>query len=262
MQFLVDTGADVSVIPRTRTNGTLQRRFFQLYAANGTVIPTYGTKRLKLDLGLRREFAWNFVVAEVTQPILCNDFLHEYDLLPDLRGRRLLDATTTLTAKGCLITADTPTLTTVDANNAYHDILREYIEVTLPAKYSEPRHPVRHHITTKGPPCTDRVRRLTPEKYKYAKHEIETWIADGVIRPSNSPYSSAMVMQPKADGSWRICGDYRRLNRITVHDKYPVPHLRDFAHKLHGRTVFTTLDLERAYFNIPMSPEDRKKTAC
>lgn len=195
------------------------------------------------------------------QLILGNDFLHKYNLLSDLRGQRLLDATTTLTAKGCSTITNTPALTRIDGNNAYHDILRKYIEVTLPTKYSEPQHPVRHYIITKGPPCTDHVRKLSPEKYKYAKREIGAWIADGIVRPLNSPYSSAMLMQPKKDGSWKICKDYRRLNRITVLDRYPVSHLRDFAHKLHGRTIFSTLDLERAYFNILIAPKDREKMA-
>lgn len=70
-----------------------------------------------------------------------------------------------------------------------------------------------------------------------------------------------MLMRQKRDKSWRICGDYRRLNRMTLPDRYPVPHLRDFTHKLNNCTIFTTLDLERAYFNIPMAEEDRKKTA-
>lgn len=69
-----------------------------------------------------------------------------------------------------------------------------------------------------------------------------------------------MHMQRKRDGSWRIYGDYRRLNATTILDKYPIPHIQDFAQQLHGSTVFSTIDLERAYFQIPMAPEDRKKT--
>lgn len=90
MRFLVDTGADVSVLPRTwAKNATRTNRL--LYVANHSEIATYGERRFILDLGLRRDFAWIFIVANVTQPILGNDF----NLLLDLRGRRLLDATTT-----------------------------------------------------------------------------------------------------------------------------------------------------------------------
>jgi len=152
-------------------------------------------------------------------------------------------------------------ITTIDAKNPFRDILKRHIEVTRPAKFREPQHPVRHFILTKGPLCTDRARRLSSERLSHAKREIDAWIADGILSPSRSPYSSAMHMQRKMDGTWRICGDYRRLNRMTLPDKYPVPHLRDFTHRLHGCNIFSTLDLERAYFNIPMAPEDREKTA-
>jgi len=70
-----------------------------------------------------------------------------------------------------------------------------------------------------------------------------------------------MHLVKKKDGGWRICGDYRRLNKITVPDKYPIPNLQDFAHKLLGCTVFSTLDLTRAYHQIPMAERDKEKTA-
>lgn len=259
-RFLVDTGADVSVLPHTwfKSSRPTERK---LYAANRSAIPTFGEKKLTLDIGLRRCFTWTFIVADVTQPILGNDFLHEYNLIPDLRGRRLLDATTSLTVAGLVVGTKNESLTTVKSDNKYHELLRKYIGVTRSAKFCEPRHPVRHHIVTKGPSCTDRARRLSQERFRHAKREIEEWIADGIINPSSSPFSSAMLMRRKKDGTWRIFGAYRQLNKMTLPDKYPVPHLRDFAHKLHKQNVFTTLDLERAYFNIPVADEDKKKTA-
>lgn len=141
-RFLVDTGADVSVLPRIwAKNATRTNRL--LYAANHSEIVTYGERRLILDLGLRRDFAWIFIVANVTQPILGNDFLHAFNLLPDLRGRRLLDATTKLTTGGRLTTADSPALTTIGSGSAYQDVLRRHdVEVTRPVNHRDPRHSV------------------------------------------------------------------------------------------------------------------------
>ena len=65
----------------------------------------------------------------------------------------------------------------------------------------------------------------------------------------------------KADGTWRIAGDYRRVNAITVPDRYPTPHLHDCATNLSARTIFSSLDLHRAYNQIPMAPDDVPKTA-
>ncbi|MBM3938844.1 MAG: DDE-type integrase/transposase/recombinase, partial [Sphingomonadales bacterium] len=68
-------------------------------------------------------------------------------------------------------------------------------------------------------------------------------------------------MVRKQDGSWRPCGDYRRLNNITQHDRYPLPNLQDFAANLHGCTIFSKIDLKKGYHQIPMAAGDIEKTA-
>lgn len=86
-------------------------------------------------------------------------------------------------------------------------------------------------------------------------------LANGTARPSESPWSSPLHLAPKKDNGWRPCGDYRALNARTIPDRYPIRHIHDFAHNIAGCRVFSTIDLVKAYNQIPVSAEDIPKTA-
>ena len=74
-RYLIDTGAAVSVLPRSCANGTVDADSLPLVAANNSTITTYGTSKRIVDVGLKREYSWTFIVADVKQPILGADFL-------------------------------------------------------------------------------------------------------------------------------------------------------------------------------------------
>ena len=68
-------------------------------------------------------------------------------------------------------------------------------------------------------------------------------------------------MVKKKDGGWRPCGDYRRLNSVTIPDRYPLPNIANFTARVASSTVFSKLDLQKGYYQVPMAPEDVCKTA-
>ncbi|XP_062525268.1 uncharacterized protein LOC101746003 [Bombyx mori] len=100
VQYLIDTGSDLCVLPRRFLRQSREPADYKLTAANGSVINTYGTLSIHLDLGLRRDFTWNFVVANVNGPIIGADFISHYGLLVYCKNGRLLDNVTTLSTTG------------------------------------------------------------------------------------------------------------------------------------------------------------------
>ena len=83
----------------------------------------------------------------------------------------------------------------------------------------------------------------------------------GIIQRSTSPWSSPLHKVEKKDGGWRPCGDYRRLNNVTVPARYPLPHTADFTSRISGSTVFSRSDFQKGYYQITMVFEDVPKTA-
>ena len=100
LRFLVDTGADVSVLPALASQRSLPPAL-HLYAANGTKIPVYLRKTVQLDFNLGRAFEWTFYVGNVSKAILGADFLKHFNLIIDLKGQKLIDPlTNSYTAAG------------------------------------------------------------------------------------------------------------------------------------------------------------------
>ncbi|GFX62229.1 retrovirus-related Pol polyprotein from transposon 297 [Trichonephila clavipes] len=155
-----------------------------------------------------------------------------------------------------------PSILTVDANISFKNILLEYPDLSNPSLISKSAsHGTVHHIITTGPPVTARPRRLHPKLYDAVKVEFEFLLAQGIIRPSKSPWSSPLHVVPKSDSTVRPVGNYRQLNSVTEFDSYPMPYLNDFAHALHGKKIFSKIDIFKAFHQIPIAECDIPKTA-
>ena len=141
IRFLVDTGADLCVFPRTMVREPREKSTYELWAATETTIATYGIITLTLNLGLRRVYTWKFVIADVSKPIIGVDFLAHYELLVDVRNHQLLDAHTLLTVWGQVAECSAPSIKTVSGTSPYHELLQTFPEITRPDGISgTPKH--------------------------------------------------------------------------------------------------------------------------
>ena len=118
-----------------------------------------------------------------------------------------------------------------------------------------------HGIETHGPPLRQPYRRQNPTVRREEMTQVQQMLSSNVIRPSNSPWASPVVMVRKKDGSLSFCVDFRQLNAATVKDAHSLPRIDDLLDALHGARWFSTLDLKSGYWQVPISEQDKEKTA-
>ena len=121
---------------------------------------------------------------------------------------------------------------------------------------------IKHEIKlTDDTPFKEPYRRITPALYEEVRIHLKEMLEAGAIRPSQSPYSSNVVLVRKKDGSLRFCIDYRKLNSRIVKDAYTLPRIDDTIDTLIGAKYFSKLDLRSGYWQAEVKEEDTEKTA-
>jgi len=260
-RFLIDSGAERSIVSlELIPQSLLHPCDVMLTGVGGEPIKTFGQVSCKLGVrSLRREYSGTFIAAS-TRSIIGADFLTTHGLTINMKEKLLTDSLTNLSAS----------LEPVSSNHAIHfthsstthPIFQEFPNVLLAPDYSSlPATEIKHTINTKEGPTFCKPRPLAPAKLAAAKEEFNRLLQLNIVRPSNSPWASPLHMVRKSDGSWRPCGDYRRVNMLTVPDRYPLPNLQTFHYNMSGSTVFSKLDLVKAYHFVPVHPADIGKTA-
>ena len=103
--------------------------------------------------------------------------------------------------------------------------------------------------------------RMSAKGLDELKQQLRDLTEKGYIQPSVSPFGAPVLFVPKKDGGMRMCVDYRALNRVTVHNRYPLPRIDELLDRLRGAQFFTKIDLRSGYHQIRVHPEDVHKTA-
>ena len=292
---LIDTGSthsfiDIKVAKKEKL--TVESSRMSVQVANGETLPCLGhckavkltlqacnitTKLFLLTLGgcdvvlgvdwLRSlgTIQWNFIELFMKFTMKGQELTLQGLKKPEQRivEEQNLNKTTLAEGKGIWLQLMENTTKSVTIAPEMQPILDQYSEVFNEPKGLPPRRSHDHQIQLHAAAKTTSSR---PYRYPYyQKEEIEKLVKEmlqnGIIQNSQSPYSSPVLLVRKVDGSWRMCIDYRALNKDTVKAKFPIPNITELLDEIHGAEHFSKLDLRSGYHQIRMKPEDIPKTA-
>ena len=148
-------------------------------------------------------------------------------------------------------------------SNQVKDMLRRCIKVFSKGDHDVgcagvTQHKIELHDAT---PIRQRPRRFPEPVVIEIERQCEELRSLNIIEYSCSPWSSPVVPIKKKDGTLRLCIDYRQLNRVTKADRFPMPNMTDLVFSLRGTQYFTTLDLVKGYYQVPLHPDSAECTA-
>ncbi|GJW87528.1 hypothetical protein Tco_0162868 [Tanacetum coccineum] len=103
--------------------------------------------------------------------------------------------------------------------------------------------------------------RLAPSEMQELSNQLQELADRGFIRPSTSPWGAPVLFVKKKDGSFRMCIDYRELNKLTVKNRYPLPRIDDLFDQLQGSSVYSKINLRSGYHQLRVRDEDIPKTS-
>lgn len=238
----------------------LEKKPLQVTVANGERCECIGVLRAPVKMRDRERLIDILVVPDLPHLlILGTDFWMRMGIVPDLRSGEWTFSSITdfdvaavevLKPRSSLTNSEEKVLSTV-LNDEFEKMGNGLGCTTL----------VEHKIVTDAEPIKQRYYPVSPVVLKQIDKELQDMLDQDIIEPSSSPWSSPIVMVPKKDGSWRFCVDYRKLNKVTVRDSYPLPYVSTILDKLREAKYLSSLDIKSAYFQVPLEMSSREKTA-
>ena len=145
---------------------------------------------------------------------------------------------------------------------SFTDKLLMYSDVFAMSEFDIGKTDVTHDIELmQGPQIRARPRPIPPQDLEDVRHHIQELLDANIIKPSSSPFASPIVLVRKKTGQLRLCIDYRAVNARTIRDSYTVPKIEDLLRTLTGAQYFSSMDLSKAYYQVPLTERAKKISA-
>lgn len=237
-------------------------------AAGGENLPSIGYVNLPVTFENQFHILKAYVIPTIkTNLILGVDFWSKFNLFPKFYNSISLHS---------LSNCPTNVNTVSEANvmlHSYHEltdnqrvtadnVIDQFKDISTEKRGLGRTNLVMHQIDTGDSiPIRQRYYRVSPEKQRILSEELDEMLALGVVEECESPWSSPVLLIPKKDGRLRFCLDSRKLNSVTKKDAYKLPYISEILDNLKNAKYLSSIDLSKAFWQIPISEADRNKTA-
>ena len=143
------------------------------------------------------------------------------------------------------------------------ELMAAFPKVFEEATGVEPNPPIRHDIRLKDDTRPSHVKpyRFSETQKNEMREQVSVLLRKGWIHPSASPWGAPVLLVPKKDGTWHFCVDFRNLNAVTVRDSYPLPRIDDLLHKVGQAAVFSKMDMQSGFHQVPIEGDAIETTA-
>lgn len=282
---LIDSGSSRSFIVESLSDSLMKEtsrklidcKARKMVVANGAISAISGRIMLPVELdGVGHEFPFRVVKDLSPDCILGWDFMQKFGIIQDgfhnvwyinkgLEGECIVHGgngnTRTMTVSDIDQQEDCCGL--IELSEAETVRLKELLREVIPSNAPEIGRTsrVEHRIDVQGhTPIKQKYYRVSPVVLNAMYEEVDKLLAAGIIRPSNSEWSSPVVMVKRVNGKYRMCIDYRKVNAVSKGDAYPLPFMENILDELRSAKYITTIDLNLAYHQVPVEENSRTIT--
>lgn len=226
---------------------------------NGDLSEVVGYMDIPMEVANHVKMIEVLICAGVPQPFtLGMDFWRQFGLLPEIANGSCEISTVREVATIELI-KPRQNLTTMEEDKLALLIQQHFTDMGTKLGCTTLVH---HKIDTgTTEPIKQRYYPVSPTKQAAINEELDNMLRLGVVEPSTSAYSSPILLITKKDGTRRFCVDFRKINKVTKRDAYPIPYVSAILDRLRDCKYLSSIDLKSAYWQVPLEESSKEKTA-